>query len=173
MKTIEQLRTYKKITQDDRAKARQILEDSKDWEAIIEITARGFRFRHSKIRMVGNIHPLRVAQRAALVQECDTQGIVLYGEKAKEKASETFSLKVVCREEAHGHFCGLCGRPLRNKKYEIHTIVEREVYHTETEKTLYLSPVKEWDEDYMDCGDYAMIGSHCAKRIPQEYKATL
>lgn len=90
-----------------------------------------------------------------------------------------FDLKVKCNElgfDGCHHNCGLCGKKLTSKNNkEIRVMIEGEVYHSGDHnsvvtKTVQLSKRKDWDEDYMDTGDYSIVGPYCAKKIPEEYK---
>lgn len=71
-----------------------------------------------------------------------------------------------------GHTCGLCGRKLSSKKQEHHIMVHTETIVSTTIKKVTLIPRKDWGEDYMEIGDYALIGNTCQKKIPKEYKET-
>jgi hypothetical protein len=90
-----------------------------------------------------------------------------------------FDLKVKYNElgfDGCHHNCGLCGKKLTSKKNkEIRVMIEGETYHSGYDKsvvtkTVQLSKRKDWDQDYMETGDYVIIGPYCAKKIPEEYK---
>lgn len=90
-----------------------------------------------------------------------------------------FDLKVKYNElgfDGCHHNCGLCGKKLTSKKNkEIRVMIEGETYHSGYDKsvvtkTVQLSKTKDWDQDYMETGDYVIIGPYCAKKIPEEYK---
>ena len=87
-----------------------------------------------------------------------------------------FTLKVKYTDrDCQDHICGLCGRKLSSKTQEIHVMVDSETDHeavsdTTVIKNVHLIPRKDWDEDYMEVGDYYLIGSTCHKKIPSEYK---
>lgn len=97
----------------------------------------------------------------------------------KSERGAMFDLKVKYKEmsfdECH-HNCGLCGKKLTSKKNkEIRVMIEGETYHSgdydsTVTKTVQLSKTKDWDEDYMETGDYVIIGPYCAKKVPEEYK---
>ena len=90
-----------------------------------------------------------------------------------------FDLKVKCKDQnfdGSNHNCGFCGRKLTSKNNkEVRVMIEKETYHSGgfnsvITKTVHLSKRKDWDTDYMDVGDYVIIGPYCAKKVPEEYK---